>query len=81
LNWDLLLLLLQLSDVPTLAVLGRVSLDFLVATSPLLYREVEITSMDQLDKLFCVRGENDVSSTPPPLLLVLLSPFANLLPL
>jgi len=62
LPWDVLLHIFQLSDVPTLAVLGRVSLDFLVATSPLLYREVEITSLGQLEKLFCERKEKKVNS-------------------
>ncbi|KAL7412906.1 hypothetical protein BDY24DRAFT_391529 [Mrakia frigida] len=64
LTWDVLLLVFQLSDVPTLALLGRVSLDFLTATSPLLYRDVEISSLKQLRTLFCEKKEITTPSEP-----------------
>ncbi|KAL7413619.1 hypothetical protein BDY24DRAFT_59766 [Mrakia frigida] len=55
LPWDVLLLVFKEADPPTLAVLGRVSYDFLTATAPELYRAVVVTSVKQLEGLFCER--------------------------
>ncbi|KAL7412901.1 hypothetical protein BDY24DRAFT_81451 [Mrakia frigida] len=78
LTWDVLLLVFQLSDVPTLALLGRVSLDFLTATSPLLYRDVEISSLKQLRTLFCEKKEITVSFDFSSLSLPLLLPLDSI---
>jgi len=59
-----LLLLFKEADVSTLAVLGRVSRDFSEASSPILYGSVVITSVSQLEALFCERKRTQrVSST------------------
>ncbi|KAL7413561.1 hypothetical protein BDY24DRAFT_58583 [Mrakia frigida] len=55
LPWDVLLLVFKQADPSTLAVLGRVSHDFLAATALELYRDVVVTSMKQLEGLFCER--------------------------
>ncbi|KAL7413684.1 hypothetical protein BDY24DRAFT_415264 [Mrakia frigida] len=55
LPWDVLLLVFKEADPSTLAVLGRVSYDFLAATSPDLYRNVVVTSVKQVEGLFCER--------------------------
>lgn len=55
LSWDCLSLVFEECDAPTLAILGRVSLDFLKATVPLLYDKVEIKSFKGLNRLFCDR--------------------------
>ncbi|KAL7412893.1 hypothetical protein BDY24DRAFT_81236 [Mrakia frigida] len=78
LTWDVLLLVFQLSDVPTLAVLGRVSLDFLAPTSPLLYRNMEISSLKQLRMLFCEKKEITVSFDFSSLSLPLLLPLDSI---
>ncbi|KAL7410037.1 hypothetical protein BDY24DRAFT_418349 [Mrakia frigida] len=57
LPWEILLLVFNQSDPPTLAVLSRVSLDVLVACSTMLYRDVVVTSVKQLEGLFCERKE------------------------
>jgi len=50
------------ADPSTLAALGGVSLDWLEVTVPLLYRTVEVTSIQQLEQLFCRRDDAEVSS-------------------
>ncbi|KAL7417290.1 hypothetical protein BDY24DRAFT_165351 [Mrakia frigida] len=55
LPWDVLLLVFKLSDRATLAKLGRVSLDFLAASSPHLYRDIKVTSVEELLRMFCQR--------------------------
>ncbi|KAL7411378.1 hypothetical protein BDY24DRAFT_417171 [Mrakia frigida] len=55
LPWEVLLLIVKEADPSTLAVLGRVSYDFLAATAPDLYRSVTVESLDSLKKLFCQR--------------------------
>ncbi|KAL7413281.1 hypothetical protein BDY24DRAFT_441530 [Mrakia frigida] len=61
LPWDVLLLVFQESDPSTLASLGSVSLDFLVATSPHLHGSVEISTVEALEKLFCERKQPTTS--------------------
>jgi len=46
---------MEQADISTLAILGQVSLDFLVAASALLYKDVEVTTERQLEALFCWR--------------------------
>lgn len=54
--WELLLLVLEESDLPILAMLGRVNMDLLEASAPLLYgRTIEIRTPKQLQALFCER--------------------------
>jgi len=55
LPWDILLSIFKEADPSTLAALGRVSFDFLASTSSLLYREVEVKSVEELEMLFCER--------------------------
>lgn len=63
LPWDVLLVVFSLSDAPTLAVLGRVALDFLEVALPLLYTEVEVTSVEELEGLFSKRNESETVSS------------------
>ena len=63
LPWDVLFLVVENSDPATLAVLGRVSLDFLQASARHLYGHVEVKSFKQLQQLFCERTK--VSSLRP----------------
>ena len=65
LPWDVLLLVFVASSPSTLAVLAQVSLDFLIATSPLLYGSVEVKTLEGLGGLFCGRKDprTKVSST------------------
>ncbi|KAL7413621.1 hypothetical protein BDY24DRAFT_415206 [Mrakia frigida] len=63
LPWDVLLLVFKEADPPTLAVLGRVSYDFLTATAPELYRAVVVTSVKQLERLFCRRIERKTKNS------------------
>ena len=81
LAWDVLVHIFKESDPSTLAILGRVSLDFLTATSPILYKHVETKSVESLEMLFCDRNgekkQKKVSSVSLPLLLPLLSLFAH----
>lgn len=60
------MLVFKEADPSTLAVLGRVSYDFLTSTAPILYEKVLVTSYKQLDALFCEREEvkKKVSSLP-----------------
>ena len=51
------------SNLSTLAILGRVSEEFLVASTPVLYHHVEIKSLEQLALLFCSRNERSVSQS------------------
>lgn len=75
-KWDVLLLIFEQADVSTLAVLGRVSLDFLSSTAPMLYKEAVVKETRQLEQLFCERKEDSkVTST---LLSVLASPLPSL---
>ncbi|KAL7412230.1 hypothetical protein BDY24DRAFT_442548 [Mrakia frigida] len=46
------------------AVLGRVSYDFLISTAPILYEKVLVISREQLEALFCEREEVKKTSTP-----------------
>ncbi|KAL7413566.1 hypothetical protein BDY24DRAFT_388937 [Mrakia frigida] len=55
LPWDVLLLVFKQADPSTLAVLGRVSHDFLTATAQELYKLVAVTSVKQLEGFFCKR--------------------------
>ncbi|KAL7413666.1 hypothetical protein BDY24DRAFT_389216 [Mrakia frigida] len=63
LPWDVLLLVFKEADPSTLAVLGRVSYDFLTATAPELYRDVVVTSVKQLERLFCRRIERKTKNS------------------
>ncbi|KAL7413671.1 hypothetical protein BDY24DRAFT_60980 [Mrakia frigida] len=63
LPWDVLLLVFKEADPSTLAVLGRVSYDFLAATSLGLYRDVVVTSAKQLRGLFCIRWQQHERKT------------------
>jgi len=72
LPWDVLLVLFELADPSSLALLGRVSYDFLVSTVPHLYQDVVLSSPSQISVMFCAREEKKkVSST---------SPFSFVLP-
>lgn len=74
LPWDVLLMIVKQVDHQTLVVLSKVSLELLVATAPILYRDVEIKSVKGLWSLFCERKkETDVSSVAPTLAFLLLS--------
>ncbi|KAL7413535.1 hypothetical protein BDY24DRAFT_57531 [Mrakia frigida] len=83
LPWDVLLLVFKQADPSTLAVLGRVSHDFLTATALELYRDVVVTSMKQLEGLFCERKvvqagrKTKVSSLPSSSLFSLSTDLAN----
>ncbi|KAL7413252.1 hypothetical protein BDY24DRAFT_389447 [Mrakia frigida] len=57
LPWDLFLLIFSQCDIATLAQLGRVSHDFLVAVTRPLYGRIEIASVIALEVLFCERPE------------------------
>ena len=70
LPWDIVVLVLAEADPSTLAVLGRVSYDFLASTTPLLYEKVTVVSGEQLEALFCVRKEAKKVSS-----ISLLTPF------
>jgi len=75
LPWDVLVLVFKECDPSTLAVLGRANFDFFVGSSPVLYEEIEITTLSGLQQLFCERQtEQRVSFPPffPPSLLFLL---------
>ena len=61
LPWDILLYILRLADTDTLAIAGRVSSDFLLATTPLLYRHIEVNTAERLEQLFCERDDTGVS--------------------
>jgi len=55
LPWDVLSLVFEQADPATLAVLGRVSLDFLQESSLVLYDSVAVDSVEKLEQLFCER--------------------------
>lgn len=61
LPWDVLVHIVQLADTDTLAVIGRVSHDLLVASVPLLYRDIEVDSVERLNQLFYEEGDEQVS--------------------
>ncbi|KAL7413520.1 hypothetical protein BDY24DRAFT_415110 [Mrakia frigida] len=63
---EVLLLIFDSLDSSTLAVLGRVSIGVLRVTTPRLYRDVVVRSVEQLEGLFCEREEegNEQSSIP-----------------
>ena len=58
LPWDILLLVIAHSANSTLTSLACVSLDLLKASTSLLYRDITITSLKQLQALFCHREED-----------------------
>ncbi|KAL7412876.1 hypothetical protein BDY24DRAFT_391411 [Mrakia frigida] len=64
LPWDVLHHILRLADLPVLALLSRVSLDFLQAASSLLYRTVKLDSHLQMDRFFCETTQPDSSIEP-----------------
>ncbi|KAL7409812.1 hypothetical protein BDY24DRAFT_401858 [Mrakia frigida] len=55
LPWDLFLEVFTFADSSTLASLSRVSYDFLVSTAPLLYRDVTLRSVREVELFFCDR--------------------------
>jgi len=59
--WEVLLLVLAQADRSTLAALAAVSLDFLGPACKLLYGDVMISSVEQMELLFCERSEERVS--------------------
>ncbi|KAL7409988.1 Pex12 amino terminal region-domain-containing protein [Mrakia frigida] len=61
--WELLLHTFELCDSSTLAIAGRVSLDWILGTSPMMYRdrEVVVSSAETLERLFCERDEKTTS--------------------
>lgn len=63
LPWDVLHHILRLADLPVLALLSRVSLDFLQAASSLLYRTVKLDSHLQMDRFFCETTQLDSVSS------------------
>ena len=65
LPWECVELIIEECDQATRATLGRVSLDFLKATAPLLYKDVEIRSIKDLKQLFCDRSVRLRGLSPP----------------
>ncbi|KAL7416055.1 hypothetical protein BDY24DRAFT_439276 [Mrakia frigida] len=61
LPWEILVLVFEASSPSTLAVLGGVSLDFLIATSKILYGRVEIRTLKGLEGLFSGRDRETKS--------------------
>ena len=60
--WDVLFIVVQYADRATLAALGSVATELLRVTAPLLYETVEITTVRQLEQLFCPRADVKVSN-------------------
>ncbi|KAL7416404.1 hypothetical protein BDY24DRAFT_379636 [Mrakia frigida] len=53
LPWDVLLVVLELSDAPSLSRLSQVCVDFLIVCGPRLYHSINLKNLQQLGELFC----------------------------